>query len=96
MGVVFGVIWAADCNNAIRFNFRPPAKGHPPPAVKPIFKRDERYIVVAHNLWVSILGLFGSLISKVPSDFTSGAPPAARRHNKILRKQQIYPYGYRF
>ena len=140
MGVVFGVIWAADCNNAIRFHFRLPAKGHPPPAVKLIFKRDERYIVVGVDfgviwvadfksairfyvrrptcrppsqqnikkttdisLWVSLLGLFGPLISIMQLDITSAVPAAGhtkilvtRCHTKILRKQQIYRYGFDF
>ena len=61
------------------------------------------------SLWVSILGLFGLLISIVPLDMRSadltvgqGTPaaghgsPAARRHTKILRKRRIYRYGYRF
>ena len=42
MGVDFGVNWAADFDNAIRLILgphpRPPAKGHPPPAVTPKFK----------------------------------------------------------
>ena len=50
MGVDFGVIWAADFDNAIRLILgphpRPPAKGHPPPAVTPKFKAANRYFVM--------------------------------------------------
>ena len=46
MGVDFGAIWAADCDNAIRFYVFLPVKGHPLPAVTPIFKRDYRCIVL--------------------------------------------------
>ena len=42
MGVEFGVIWAADFNNGIKYEVRrrSPAKGHPPSHQN---SRDERY-----------------------------------------------------
>ena len=53
MGVDFGVIWAAEFDNIIRFEVRrppPPAKGHPPPAVTPKFKGDDRYMIMGVEL----------------------------------------------
>ena len=56
MGVDFGVIWAADFDNDIRFHVRRPARRlnatHRPPSHQNIKKTTE-----------SILGLFGPLIA---------------------------------
>ena len=67
MGIVFGVIWIADFNNAIRFYVHRPARRprvtrwpmvtrRPPP-----HQNSKKMTNI--SLWVSILGLFGPLIS---------------------------------
>ena len=100
MGVDFGVIWAADFNNGIRFYVRRPTR-RPKDTRRPPSHQNSKEMTDV-SLWVSILGLFGPLISIMSKDFTSAAPtadkgsPAARRHTKIFRTQQIYHYGCRF
>ena len=89
MGIDFVVIGAADFNNDIRFYVRRPTRRsrvtRRPPSHQNIKKTTDV------SLWVLILGLLGPLVSLMPSDFTSAAPPAvqgspaARRHTKILR-----------
>ena len=53
MGIDFGVIWAADCDNAIRFHFRRPARRlrvtRRPPSHK--FKFDLRFIFMGIVFW---------------------------------------------
>ena len=64
----------------------PPAKGQPPPAVRPKFSREMTDV----SLWVSILGLFGSLISILSLDFTSAAgkrTPAAGKRTPAAGKR---------
>ena len=82
MGIDFGVIGAADFNNAIRFYVRRRLKDNRRP---PSDQNSKEMTDV--SLWVSILGLFGSLISILSLDFTSaagkrtpGAPPPAKGH----------------
>ena len=41
---------------------RPPVKGHPPPTVTPIFKRDASYIVMGVDFWVIGTSDFNSVI----------------------------------
>ena len=97
MGIDFGVIWTADFNNVNRFYVRRPARRLRVTRRPPSYQNSKKMTNV--SLWVSILGLLGPLISIMPSDFTFNAPPAgqgspaARRHTKILRKQQIYRCG---
>ena len=120
MGVDFGVIWAADCDNAFRFHIRRPARRLRVTRRPPFHqKRNDRYSVMgisfgvigaadfknairsydcrptrrsrvtrrppSHqnikittdiSLWVSILGLFGPLISITTLDFMSTDLPA--------------------
>ena len=89
MGVDFGVIWAADFDNDIRFHVRRPVRRLRVTRRPPSHQNSREMTDIA--LWVSILGLLGPLIKKMPSDFTSAAPPAgqgspaARRRTKILR-----------
>ena len=90
MGVDFGVIWAADFNNDIRFYVRRPTR-RPKDTRRPPSHQNSK-IMTDISLWVSILGLFGPLISIMTLDFTSAAPPAgqrtpaARRHTKIQKR----------
>ena len=90
MGVDFGVIWAADFNNGIRFYVRRPAR-RPKDTRRPPSHQNSKEMTDV-SLWISILGLFGSLISIIALDFTSAAPPAgqrtpaARRHTKIQKR----------
>ena len=74
MGIDFGVIWAADFNNVIRFYDRRPARrprvNRRPPSLKN--SKDMTDI----SLWVSIQGLFRPLISIMLSDFMSADPTA--------------------
>jgi len=91
MGVDFGVIWAADFNNGIRFYVRRPAR-RPKDTRRPPSHQNSKEMTDI-SLWVSIFGLFGSLISIMSLDFTSAAgkrtpaagywTPAARRHIKM-------------
>ena len=75
MGVDFGVIWAADFDNDIRFNVRRTARRlrvtRRPPSHQNIKKTTDI------SLWVSILGLFGPLISITTLDFMSSDLPAS-------------------
>ena len=71
MGVDFGVIWAADFYNFIRFYVRRPAR-RPKDTRRPPSHQNSKEMTDV-SLWVSILGLFGSLISILPLDFTSAA-----------------------
>ena len=83
MGVDFGVIWAADFNNGIRFYVRRPAR-RPKDTRRPPSHHNSKEMTDI-SLWVSIFGFFGSLISIMSLDFTSAAgywTPAARRHIK--------------
>ena len=98
MGVVIGVIWAADCNNAIRFHFRPPAKGHPPPAVKPIFKRDERYIVMGVDFGATgaadfIIAIRVYVRRPVRRSRVTRRPPL-HQNSKEIKDNYIVRYGY--
>ena len=79
IGIVFWVIWIADFNNAIRFYAHRPARRprvtrrsmvtrRPPP-----HQNSKKMTNI--SLWVSILGLFGPLISIMTLDFTSADPP---------------------
>ena len=74
MGVDFGVIWAADSDNDIRFKGRRPSRRlrvtRRPPSLQKIKK------TIDISLWVSILGLFGPLISITTLDFMSTDLPA--------------------
>ena len=91
MGVDFGVILAADFNNGIRFYVRRPAR-RPKDTRRPPSHQNSKEMTDV-SLWVSVLGLFGSLISILSLDFTSAAgkrkhaagyrTPAARRHIKM-------------
>ena len=73
MGIDFGVIGVADFNNAIRFYVRRPTRRsrvtRRPPSHPNIKKTTDI------SLWVSILGLFGPLISKTTLDFMSADLP---------------------
>ena len=90
MGIDFGVIGAADFNNAIRFYVRRPTRRSRDTRRPPSHQNSKEMTDV--SLWVSILGLFGSLISIIALDFTAPAPPAgqrtpaARRHTKIQKR----------
>ena len=90
MGIDFRVIWAADFDYTIRFYLRRPARRPTVPRRPPSHKSLKDMTDI--SLWVSILGLFGPLISIILLDFTSVAPPAgqglpaARRHTKIQRR----------
>ena len=93
MGVDFGVIFASDFDNVIRFYVRRPAAGQRTPAAPPSHQNLKEMTDI--SVWVLILGLFGSLISIMLLDFTSTTPPArqgspagqgspaAHRHAKI-------------
>ena len=76
MGVDFGVIWAADFNNGIRFYVRRPARRQKDTRRPPSHQNSKEMTDI--SLWVSIFGLFGSLISIMSLDFTSAAPPARK------------------
>ena len=66
MGIDFGVIWAADFNNTIRLDVRRPAR-RPKVARRPPSQQNSKKMTDI-SLWVSILGLFGPLISIMPLD----------------------------
>ena len=89
MGIDFGVIWAADFDNAIRFHVRRPARRLRVTRRPPSHQNSKDMTDI--SLWVSILGLFRPLISIMLLDFMSADLPAgfrstaARRHNKILK-----------
>ena len=74
MGIDFGVIGAADFNNAIRFYVRRPTRRsrvtRRPPSHQNIKKTTDI------PLWASNLGLFGPLIAITPLDFMSADLPA--------------------
>ena len=74
MDIDFGVICAADFDNAIRFHVRRPARRlrvtRRPPSHQNIKKTTDI------SLWVSILGLFGPLISITTLDLMSAELPA--------------------
>ena len=80
MGIDFWVIWVADFNNVIRFYVRRRQKDtrrrlldtRRPPSHQNVMD------MTIISLWVSILGLFGPLISIMSLDFTSAAPPPAK------------------
>ena len=74
MGIDFGVIWAADFDNAIRFYVRRPARRLRVTRRPPSQQNSNEMTDI--SLWVLILGLFGPLISIMSLDFTSAAPPA--------------------
>ena len=78
MGVVFGVIWAADCNNAIIFRVRRPAHRLRVTRRPPSHQNLKELTDI--SLWVSILGLFGSLISIIRIYFTSPPRSPAMGH----------------
>ena len=69
MGIDFGVIGAADFNNAIRFYVRRPT-GRSRVTRRPPSHQNIK-ITTDISLWVSILGLFGPLISITTLDFMS-------------------------
>ena len=66
MGVDFGVDWAADFDNAIRFYVRcpanstilltSPAKGHPPPAATLKFRSDDKYTNMGVDFGMNTFG----------------------------------------
>ena len=60
MGIDFGVIWVAYFNNVIRFYVRLPAR-RPRVTRRPPSQQNSKMTDIV--LWVSILGIFGSLIS---------------------------------
>ena len=67
MGIVFGVIWVADFNNTIKFYVHRLAR-RPRVTRRPMFTRRPPSQQISKkvtdiSLWVSILGLFGPLIS---------------------------------
>ena len=74
MGIDFGVIGAADFNNAIRFYVRRPTRRsrvtRRPPSHQNIKKTTDI------SLWVSILGLFGPLIPITILDSKTADLPA--------------------
>ena len=86
-GVDFGVNWAADFNNAIRFQVRRPAR-RPRVTLRPLSHQNS-YEMTDIWLWVLSQGLFVPLISIMPIDIWYAAPPAdkglpaARHHIKI-------------
>ena len=90
MGIDFGVIGPADFNNAIRFYVHRPTRRsrvtRRPPSHQNIKKTTDIL------LCVSILGLFGPLISITPLDFMSAVLPAgqgstaAHRHTNIQKR----------
>ena len=100
MGIDFGVIWAADFNNAIRLDVRRPARR--PKVTRRLPSQQNSKKITDISLLVSIFGLFRSLISTIRLYFTPAsqppgkespaAPPtgqrspAVRRHNKIQRR----------
>ena len=84
MGVDFGIIWATDFDNDIRFHDRRPARRLDATHRPPSHQNSREMTDIA--LWVSILGLLGLLISKMPSDFTSAAPPAGQGSPAVTLK----------
>ena len=52
MGVVFGVIWAADCNNAIRFHVRQPARRLR--VTRRLLAHQNSRVMIDISLWVGI------------------------------------------
>ena len=87
MGNDFWVIWVADFTIKIIFYVRRPARR--PRVTRHLPSHQNSKKMTDISLWVSILGLYGPLISILLLDFTSAFPPAgqrspaARRHNKI-------------
>ena len=94
MGIDFRVIWVSDFNNTIivyaRLPTRRPAR-RPKVTRRPPSQQNSKKMTDI-SLWVSIFGLFGSLISIIRLYFTSASPtagqesPTARRHTKMLRR----------
>ena len=86
MGINYGVIWAADFNNAIRFYVRRPA--HRPRVNRRPPSHQNLKDMTDLPLLESILVLFGPLISIIQLDFKSiplpagQGSPAARCHTK--------------
>ena len=77
MGVDFGVIWAAEFDNIIRFEVRRPAR-RPRVTRRPPSHQNSKEMTDIW-LWVSIFRLFGPLNSIMSLDFRSAAPPAVQR-----------------
>ena len=90
MGINFGVNWAADFDNAIRFKVRRPAR-RPKVTCRPPSHQNLKEMTDI-LLWVSIFWFIGPLIPIMSLDFRFAAPPAvqgspaARRHTKIHRR----------
>ena len=74
MGIDFGVIWATDSDKAIRFHVRRPARWQRVTRRPPSHQNFKKTTDIL--LWVSILWLFGQLISIKPLDFMSADLPA--------------------
>ena len=74
MGVDFGVIWAADFDNAIRFHVRRPARRLRVTRRPPSHQNSKEMTDISS--WVSILRLFGPLISIMPLDCMYADLPA--------------------
>ena len=72
MGINFGVIHAAEFDNAIRFYFRRPARRPGATRRPPSHQSSKKMTNI--SLRVSILGLFGPMNSIMLLDFTSAAP----------------------
>ena len=87
MGINFGVIWAADSDDDIRFYARRPRITRRPPSHQNSRK------MTNISLWVSILGLFGPLISMMTLDFTSTTPPAGHGSPAVTPK---FKENYRY
>ena len=92
MGIDFGDIWATDFDEAIRFHVRRPAHWLRVTRRPPSHQNSKEMTDISS--WVSILGLFGQLISKMPLGFTSAhplagqgspaAPPKFKRHDRYI------------
>ena len=84
MGIDFGVIWTADFNSAIRFYVRRPARRPRVTRRPPSQQNSKEMTNIA--LWVSILGLFGPLISIMPLDFMSADPTGGKGSPAVTPK----------
>ena len=78
MSVDFGVIWAAEINNVIRFSVRRPSRRPRVTRHPPSHQNSKKMTDI--SLWVSIFGFIGPLIPTMPLDIRSAARPPSKGH----------------
>ena len=83
MAIDLGVILVADSNNDIRFYIRQPTRLPRVTRRPPLHQNSKELTDI--SLWVSILGLFGSLIYIISLGFMSTIPPASQGSPAVMQ-----------